>query len=60
VSNEQFTQAMYQNVLGREADANGYSYWTAEMEVGTIREAILPGCRQRGKQGSGAGAYPVQ
>lgn len=43
VSNEQFINAMYQNVLGREADEDGYSYWVSMMEGGTTRESILIG-----------------
>ncbi len=42
-SNEQFIQAMYQNVLGRDPDAGRYSYWTSMMDGGTTRESILLG-----------------
>jgi hypothetical protein len=49
VLNEQFTQAMYQNVLGRDPDAGGYAYWTLEMNAGKSREAILVGFADSGE-----------
>lgn len=34
LTNEEFVQLVYQNVLGREADAGGLAFWTTELETG--------------------------
>lgn len=41
LTDEQFIQAVYRNVLDRDPDAAGYSYWTSEMDRGVAREDIL-------------------
>ena len=33
-SSDIFTTALYQNVLGREPDSSGLSYWTNELDTG--------------------------
>ncbi len=40
-SNETFINALYMNVLDREADAGGYEYWLNEMAAGETRAEIL-------------------
>ena len=41
VSNEQFLELLYANVLDREPDAEGLAYWTAELNGGQDRAAVL-------------------
>jgi hypothetical protein len=41
VSNQAFLQLLYANVLDRSPDAQGYSYWMAELERGFSRERVL-------------------
>lgn len=36
LSNAQFVQTVYQNVLGRQPDAGGLAYWTAELDAGRV------------------------
>ncbi|MBT8240296.1 MAG: DUF4214 domain-containing protein, partial [Acidimicrobiia bacterium] len=38
-----FVQLVYQNVLGRDADAAGLEYWLTEMATGTSRGAVMLG-----------------
>ena len=33
-SNDIFTTALYQNVLGREPDSSGLGYWTSQLDTG--------------------------
>lgn len=41
-SNEQFVNLLYQNVLNRQADADGYNYWLTALQNGTItREGVV-------------------
>ncbi|MFZ6653669.1 DUF4214 domain-containing protein [Undibacterium sp. TJN19] len=41
LSNAQFLDLIYQNVLGRNADAAGRDYWVQQMEAGMPRGEIL-------------------
>ncbi|WP_108396222.1 DUF4214 domain-containing protein [Devosia submarina] len=41
VSNQAFLDLLYGNVLDRAPDAQGYSYWMAELERGFGRERVL-------------------
>ncbi len=40
-TNEEYIEAMYQNVLFRSPDQGGYDYWLGRMEQGASREEIL-------------------
>ena len=41
-SNEQFVNLLYQNVLNRQADADGYNYWLTALQNGTTtREGVV-------------------
>ena len=37
-TNEEFLNSVYKNVLGREADQEGYDYWIKEFENGTFTQ----------------------
>ncbi len=41
LSNAQFVDLVYQNVLGRAADAPGLAFWTAQMNAGMTRGALM-------------------
>ncbi len=42
VDNEEFINILYQAILGREADSEGFNYWVNELEIGIIsRDNIL-------------------
>ena len=41
VGQTQFVEMLYQNVLGREGDAGGIAYWTAEMAQGASYSQVL-------------------
>ncbi len=41
MSNAQYVNYIYQNVLGREADGEGFAYWTAQLDSGGIERAEL-------------------
>ena len=41
VSDEQFLNLLYQNVLNRDADGDGFTYWMNELESGFARERVL-------------------
>ena len=43
LNSEGFVQQLYQNVLGREADAGGLEGWTARLEGGTSRAEVVIG-----------------
>ena len=50
ISNETFINNMYINVLGRAADAGGFSYWTGLMNTQNIQRAdILQGFANSGE-----------
>ncbi|MBF0101931.1 MAG: DUF4214 domain-containing protein [Desulfobacterales bacterium] len=36
LSNEAFVTLLYQNVLGREPDTEGYNYWIGQLNAGTV------------------------
>ena len=36
-------EAMYQAVLGRQADGGGLSYWTAQLSAGVSRSSVATG-----------------
>lgn len=36
ISNADFVRTVYENVLGRSADATGLSFWTSELNVGRV------------------------
>ncbi|CAN7218217.1 DUF4214 domain-containing protein [Rhizobium sp. LjRoot30] len=41
VSNNAFTDLIYRNVLDRDPDAAGYSYWTGQLQGGLTRAQML-------------------
>jgi hypothetical protein len=41
LSNEDFVKLVYQNVLGREADAGGLNYWTGLLDGGTLNRGSV-------------------
>ena len=41
LSNSAFVSGVYQNVLGRQADASGASYWNAQLDAGASRVAMV-------------------
>ena len=41
VSDQQFLNLLYQNVLNRDADGDGFTYWMNELESGFARERVL-------------------
>jgi hypothetical protein len=41
VTNESFLKLIYNNVLDRDPDGEGYSYWMAELNRGFERERVL-------------------
>ena len=41
LSNRQFVQLVYQNVLKRSPDAGGLSYWTSKLDRGTSRGTVM-------------------
>jgi hypothetical protein len=41
VSNEAFLELIYNNVLDRDPDAEGFAYWMAELNSGFARERVL-------------------
>ena len=41
LTDEDYIDAMYQNVLGRLPDQAGYDFWVGELELGFTREHIL-------------------
>src|SRR5690606_19278804 len=41
VTDEIYVNHLYQNILGREADAEGLAYWSAELGNGNIERAEL-------------------
>ena len=41
LSNEELVAAIYQNVLGRAADADGLAFWVGELEKGVQTPATL-------------------
>ncbi len=43
LSNGDFVNQMYQNVLHRGADATGFENWTHALEAGQTRESVLVG-----------------
>jgi hypothetical protein len=44
LTNEQFVELVYQNVLGRAGDASGIAYWTGQLDTGAKnRGAVMVG-----------------
>lgn len=43
VSNGDLVQRLYQNVLGREGEAGGVSYWVSQLDAGMSRAQVLAG-----------------
>lgn len=43
LTNRQFVQLIYQNVLGRSPDAAGLSYWTRQLDSGATRGRVMVG-----------------
>lgn len=43
LSDASFVDQLYQNVLGRSAEAGGESYWTAQLQAGASRGQVLMG-----------------
>ena len=46
LDNEDFVNLLYQNVLGREADAGGLANWTGQLADGMDRAAVVMGFSQ--------------
>ncbi|MEP1766919.1 MAG: DUF4214 domain-containing protein [Sulfitobacter sp.] len=46
LDNTGFVELLYQNVLGRAADAGGLQNWLDEMDAGTTREGVVLGFSQ--------------
>jgi Ca2+-binding RTX toxin-like protein len=40
-TNEQYVQALYQNVLGRDPDQGGYDYWNSVLNPGLVTRAEM-------------------
>jgi len=43
LSNQAFVNAMYTNILGRNADTSGSSYWVSQLNAGQSRAQVLLG-----------------
>ena len=43
LSNRQFVELVYQNVLGRAGEPGGVAYWTAQLDAGASRGAVMIG-----------------
>ncbi len=43
LTNRQFVELIYQNVLGRAADAGGLAHWTSVLDQGTSRGDVMVG-----------------
>ncbi|MCU1358647.1 MAG: hypothetical protein JWM89_4065, partial [Acidimicrobiales bacterium] len=41
LSNADFVRRVYRNVLGRDPDASGLSYWTNKLKAGTTRGQVM-------------------
>jgi hypothetical protein len=41
LNNQQFVQLVYQNVLGRQPDANGLIYWLTQLQSGMSRAQMM-------------------
>ena len=41
VSNEQYVNNLYNNILGRDADADGYNYWVGQLNNGIEKRSEL-------------------
>lgn len=54
VSNQDFINTIYLNVLGREAEAEGLAYWLGELESGSIRHDQMILAIVNGAQGTDA------
>lgn len=46
LTNEQFVQQLYRNILRREADPSGLTFWSAQLNAGSSRGAVLLGLTQ--------------
>lgn len=42
-SNAAYVEKLYHNVLGRDGEAGGIAYWTAQLESGASKAAVLAG-----------------
>jgi len=60
LSNQQFVDLVYQNVLGRSPDAAGRSYWVAVLASGVSRGAVMTGFSESGELVANTGTAPVQ
>jgi hypothetical protein len=56
-SNEQFVDQLYQNVLGRPGEAQGFQFWVDELNTGTSRAFVLAGFSESAE--NIAGVAPV-
>ncbi|WP_198585948.1 DUF4214 domain-containing protein [Pararhizobium haloflavum] len=46
LSNTQFVEKLYENVLGRDGEPAGIAYWTGELEAGASRAHVLASIAQ--------------
>lgn len=59
-TNEEFADIVYQNVLGRTADADGYEFWVSALNSGGVSRdqfilAVLEGTQAQTQSGASAG-----
>lgn len=58
LSNERFVHLVYQNVLGRKADAAGYNHWLGELNRGMSRGAMMVGFSESAEFVRATGTLP--
>ncbi len=58
VSDGQFVDLVYRNVLGREPDAGGRAYWLGQMAAGMIRGSVMLNFSDSVEYGRAVGAGP--
>jgi len=49
LSNARYVELVYQNVLGRPADAQGKQYWVDQLEAGVTRGRVMVGFSESGE-----------
>lgn len=49
VSDEEFVNLLYNNVLDRDADADGYHYWTSQLDTNLTRADVLVSFSESGE-----------
>ena len=58
LSDTEFVQLVYRNVLGRDADAGGLTYWTALLAGGTDRGTVMVGFSESAEFIKSTGTIP--